>query len=307
MASEILKRSKHKIFSCGKCLQCRKRKSKQLAVRCVLHSSLYTENCFLTLTYDESKKDYHNEFDYKDIQRFKKRLRSYTFRRFKKRIEVFNVHEYGKNGKKHWHLVAFNLEIPDRTLHTTRNGVPLYTSIHLSGLWGHGFVAIGDVSEGSAMYTAQYMEKDFKNGHSGTKKRSHSKHSGIGRGYFLKHYKQILSLGYIPFGGTKLPIFRYFEKLAHKHWAHYYDDSFFYDHKERKRRYAPFKNGEANKEIADLYIQYQAVKQEKLQELEKNWEEVMEEHIRTGEKPKFVQSARNAEHDLKNKNNLEKF
>lgn len=41
-------------------------------MRCVLHASLYKENCFITLTYDESKDGYHNNKEYADIQKFKK-------------------------------------------------------------------------------------------------------------------------------------------------------------------------------------------------------------------------------------------
>lgn len=76
LASHIHKLSHQQVFNCGKCLFCRKKKSYELASRCVLHASLYTDNCFLTLTYDEKQKGYHNVLDYTDIQKFKKRLES---------------------------------------------------------------------------------------------------------------------------------------------------------------------------------------------------------------------------------------
>lgn len=72
LANPIFKRSHQQVFDCGKCIHCRKKRAIELASRCVLHSSLYPNNCFLTLTYDEKQKDYHNVFQYRDIQLFKK-------------------------------------------------------------------------------------------------------------------------------------------------------------------------------------------------------------------------------------------
>ena len=255
LASEIIRRSHILVFDCGKCVFCRKNSARELAMRCVLHASCYEKNCFLTLTYDESLDGYHNEFNYSDVQKFKKRLR----KKVSHRIEIFNVHEYGKNGKKHWHLVVFGYDFDDKIVHTYKNSIPLYTSQELNKIWPYGFSSIGDVSEASAMYQAQYMEKDIINGNSNNKKKSHSKHSGIGKKFFLQNYKQILELGFIPFEGKKVPLPRYFEKLAHKHWAHFYDQSFFFDNDYRKKRYSPFKLGEQNKEIADLFISYEKV------------------------------------------------
>lgn len=270
----------------------------------MLHSSLYLTNCFLTLTYDEKKQNYHNNFDYRDIQLFKKRLRKHCK---DKKIEIFNVHEYGKNGKKHWHLIIFNHDFKDKTLYTTKKGIPLYTSKKLEELWPYGFNTVGDVSEGSAMYQAQYIEKDFKNGYRLTNKQSHSKHAGIGKPYFLKHYKQLLRLGYVPIGGRKLPIPRYFEKLAHKHYCHYYDQSKFFDNNERKRTHRPFKQGEENKEIADLFLAYKERKQTLVEELEQEWRAVISQYLVDEDPPDFVLSAKNQLYDLKNKTGQENF
>lgn len=307
LASDLFKSVHNQVFNCGKCIFCRKKKSFELAVRCVLHASLYDQNCFLTLTYDEKKEGYHNDFNYKDIQDFKKRLRSHAKYHDNKKIEIFNVHEYGKNGKKHWHLVVFNYDFKDKELHTTNKNIPLYTSQTLSELWPFGFNTIGDVSEGSAMYQAQYTQKDIKNGNSNNSRKSHSKHSGIGKPYFLRHFEQILTLGFIPFGGRKLPLPRAFEKIAHKHYSHYYEPSNFFDQIDRKALYRPFKQGLENKKIADLFIQYKNNKILFIEELTKDWDNVIEQHLTTKNKPDFLISAENALYDMQNKNKSEKF
>lgn len=308
MASDTLKYLHHlkkdPVFNCGQCLFCRKKRAYELACKCVLHSSLYQQNCFITLTYDETKKNYHNNFDYREIQLFKKRLRKHVY---PKKIEIFNVHEYGKNGKKHWHLIVFNHDFSDKEIYTRTKAGPIYSSKKLEKLWPYGFNTIADVSEGTAMYQAQYCEKDFKHGHVGTSKKSHSKHSGIGKPYFLTHYRQILSLGYIPINGKKLPVPRSFQKIAHRHYCHYYEQSAFYKTSTREPLYRPFTKTQPLKELADLWPIFKAIKQEKIKELEKEWDDVISQYLTTGLDPDFMKSNANALYDLKNKTGIERF
>ena len=316
LANPTFKLMHQQVFNCGKCVFCRKKKAFELAVRCVLHASLYDQNCFLTLTYDEKKDGYHNKLQYSDIQKFKKKLRRHCEYHFNKKIQIFNVHEYGKNGKKHWHLVVFNYSPhqepdkgnqPDCKFHTRSNGHSLYVSKTLSKLWTHGFNTVGDISEASAMYTAQYTQKDIKNSNTHNSKKAKSQHSGIGRDYFLKHYEQILSLGYVPFGGKKVPLPRYFVKIAHKHYSHFFEQENFFDLPHRKKLYTPFKQGEENKRIADLFIKFRDQKNELIQELTSQWEEHISQYIFTKQKPDFLQAAENYLHDLKNKKKEKEF
>lgn len=308
LASAIIKATHHLVFNCGKCIFCRKKKSLELATRCVLHASLYETNCFLTLTYDEKKETYHNNLDYSDIQKFKKRLRQHVSRNYYgKKIEIFNVHEYGKNGKKHWHLVVFNHDFKDKetTPHTGKN--PLYKSKKLQELWPHGFSSIGTVTEASAMYQSQYMDKDTKNGNLNNEKKSHSKHAGIAKPYFMRHYSQLLRLGYIPFQSKKIPLPRYFQKLAHKHYSHFYAPENFFDTTSRKKLHRPFKIGQENLDIANHYKEYEKIKKEKIEELEKNWQETITKYLYNYEKTDFQISAENYLYDQQQKQKKEKF
>jgi len=262
---------------------------------------------FLTLTYDEKKQGYINEKKINHIQKFVKRLRQHAWRTERKRIEVFYVHEYGKKGKKHWHALVFNLDFSDKTVHTTSEGLPLYTSQELTRLWGHGFSTIGDVSFGSAMYQSQYMEKDFSNGHVGTSKKSQSRHSGLAKEYFYRHYRQLLGLGYIPFNGNKVPLPRYFQKIADRHYCHFYEKSAFFDTPQRKAKYRPFKKEEPNKQIAEMWVLYKLNKEEKIQELEKQWDNLISHYLTTKEAPDFIKSEQNKIHDRQTKNMNERF
>lgn len=225
----------------------------------------------------------------------------------KKKIEIFNVHEYGSNGKKHWHLICFNHDFLDKKIYTIKNGIPLYQSEKLEGLWTHGFCTIGDVTEASAMYQAQYTQKDFKHGNSHNSKKSKSNHSGIGKTFFESHYRQILRLGFIPFRGSKKALPRYFEKLAHKHWAYYNDPSFFHDLPHRKALYRPFKKTSPNPEISHLFDEYMRTKRRKLLTKELKWQQLINKYRDEKKDPEFMQSLKNAIHDLETKTQQEIF
>lgn len=309
LASPIFIKLLHQqVFNCGKCLFCRKKRSYELACKCVLHASLYKQNSFLTLTYDEKKENYHNKLEYSDIQKFKKRLRQYAKRKYGKRIEIFNVHEYGKNGKKHWHLIVFNFDFPDKTVHTYKNSIPLYTSKILERLWGFGFNTIGDVTEASAMYQSQYMEKDIKNNNLLSSRKSKSNHSGIGRSYFLSNFRQILQLGYVPINGKRLPLPRSFEKIADRHFCHFYNSQAFYDTAQRKAIHRKFKKEKPNLELANLYMDYKEIREIKIKELESQWDEYISNLTLTDNyQPDFIKSEKNKLHDMRNNNNQEIF
>ena len=109
--------------------------------------------------------------DYKHIQDFKKRFRRFIDYKYKKKISIFNVHEYGKKGKKHWHLLVFGHDFKDKKRFKKKNGNWLYTSKRLEALWPFGHSSIGSVTEASAMYQAQYLEKDVKNGNEKSEKK----------------------------------------------------------------------------------------------------------------------------------------
>lgn len=306
-ASPQLKAVAQTIYDCGTCPSCRKKRSRELAIRCVLHASLYLDNSFLTLTYDEKMEGYKNVLQYKHIQDFKRRLRRQEQYHYNKKIQIFNVHEYGKNGKKHWHLVCFNYNPRDREIHSYSNGKPLFTSKNLQDLWPFGFSTCGDVNEASAMYQAQYTQKDLKNGNITNGKKSKSNHSGIGKEFFLLHYKQILSLGYIPFNGKKIPVPRYFQKLAHKHWCHFNDFSYFIDLPHRKKLYTLFKHGEENKEISDLYSTYRKTKDIYIEGLAQEWDLFISGSLFSPEKLDSKKSEENFTYDLYRKTNKEIF
>lgn len=141
---------------CGRCHGCRLEKSRQWAMRCLHEASLHSNNCFITLTYDDDHLPTDLSVNVHHFQKFMKRLR----KRFGDGIRFFHCGEYGENlGRPHYHACLFNFDLPDRVLWSTREGLNLYTSATLQELWPYGFSTVGDVTFESAAYVARYVMK----------------------------------------------------------------------------------------------------------------------------------------------------
>lgn len=156
------------LLPCGQCIGCRLEHSRQWALRCVHESTLYDENCFLTLTYNDENLPEGGNLVHDDFQKFMKRLR----KKFGPGIRYYMCGEYGASdedqigyqnvGRPHYHMCLFNCDFPDKEIYKTENGFRLYTSTTLNDLWGKGYCIIGDVTFESAAYVARYIMKKLK-------------------------------------------------------------------------------------------------------------------------------------------------
>lgn len=141
---------------CGQCIGCRLEKSRQWAMRCVHEASLYEDNCFITLTYDDEHLPLDGSLSVREFQLFMKRLR----KKYGEGIRFFHCGEYGsKFGRPHYHAIIFNFDFSDRKLFKVNHGFRLYSSDMLSELWPFGHCLIGDVTFQSAAYVARYVTK----------------------------------------------------------------------------------------------------------------------------------------------------
>jgi len=141
---------------CGQCIGCRLDRSRQWALRCVHEASLYENNCFLTLTFDDENLPSPPSLDVRIFQLFMKRLR----KKYGSKIRFFHCGEYGETfGRPHYHAIIFNHDFADKVPFKISAGQPLFTSPSLSDLWPMGFASIGSVSFESAAYVARYCLK----------------------------------------------------------------------------------------------------------------------------------------------------
>ena len=204
--------AKGKLRACEiHCVNCRLRKGRSEADCHMLESLLHAQSYFLTFTYANQG---NNELCYRDIQLFKKAIKIASTRAGRTNPKFMNVHEFGgKNKRRHWHLMAYGLDLFDLEKDKFGN----FSSKFLSKYWPHGHITIGSVEDGSAMYCSMYMQKDLVDHKLDPKFKSKVNHKGIGTSWFLANYEQVLSLGYIPRGDRKMAIPRKFWRAAQRH------------------------------------------------------------------------------------------
>lgn len=143
---------------CGQCVGCRLERSRQWAVRCMHEASLYSDNCFVSLTYDDQHLPVGRSLFYPDFQLFMRRLRA----RFSDCVVRFYMcGEYGDElYRPHFHACLFNVDFPDKVyFKKSESGSKLYRSAVLESLWTKGFSSVGALTFESAAYVARYVMK----------------------------------------------------------------------------------------------------------------------------------------------------
>lgn len=166
---------------CGKCIGCRMDYSRMWMARITKEASLYANNCFLTLTYNEENlpiKDVINKetgelitghpLVKEHLQKFIKRLRrNYEYHKKHTGIRFYACGEYGgRSMRPHYHLALFNIDTTTwgdiKQIGNNKQGDALFTSERIEKIWGKGFITIGDLTPQSAAYIARYMLKKQK-------------------------------------------------------------------------------------------------------------------------------------------------
>lgn len=160
---------------CGQCLPCRINRQRIWTHRILLEASLYDDNAFVTLTYDERHLPEDGGLNPKHLRNFLDFLRKgYKAKQLEcgvndpRRMRFFAVGEYGDTtGRPHYHLVLFNFP-------PCRYGLSRYSrSIRnccvwcdlVRDTWGKGTVFLGAVEPHSAAYVCGYVCKKLTKGH----------------------------------------------------------------------------------------------------------------------------------------------
>lgn len=142
---------------CGRCIGCRLEYGRVWALRCWHESLLYSNNAFITLTFDDDHLAKDGSLHKEDFVNFMKRLR-HKF----PNVRFFHCGEYGdKNGRPHHHAILFNCAFDDmHPIGISQHGDIYYRSDTLSALWNNqGFCTIGEVTFKSCRYVALYVVK----------------------------------------------------------------------------------------------------------------------------------------------------
>jgi hypothetical protein len=216
-------------ISCKQCTGCRQEYARQWAMRNIHEASLWLNNIFITLTYDNDHIPEHNTLVKKDFQDFMKRLRKNKHSTKQNPIRFFHCGEYGeKFGRPHYHAILFNCNFNDRQKIPGQKN--LSTSETLKKLWGKGHVSIGDVTFQSASYVAGYVQKKIN----GKQKEDHyrrvdpttgetwvlqqeyatmSRRPGIAGHWFTKYKKDIYPIDELHINGVPMRPPKYYDNL----------------------------------------------------------------------------------------------
>jgi hypothetical protein len=223
---------------CGQCIGCRLERSKQWAIRCVHEASMYPDNSFITLTYNNENLPENENLQIEDFQKFMKRLRKklgkvryymcgeYGYQRDENGEEITRT--YIVNGKEkkipipgrpHFHACLFGLDFSDKELWTVRNGINLYRSPTLEKIWDKGFSSIGNVTFESAAYVARYIAKKI----TGEQENLTCLENG------LKHYERQTDCGEIISINKEFTTMSRRPGIGNDWFKHYKDDVFQHD------------------------------------------------------------------------------
>lgn len=214
--------------ACGQCLGCRMRLSSEWTARCCHEAQMHEQNCFVTLTYDDSNLPPTGSLVHRDFQLFLKRLR----KRFGP-VRYYMCGEYGDTYRRpHYHACLFGWEPSDRVLFTVRDDVRVYTSEQLSSCWILGHSTVGDFVPETAAYVSRYVLKkitgraasahyatdvvDVTSGELASLQPEYNRSSlrpGIGAHWVARYGDHALYVDSVRAGGHRYPLPRYYEKV----------------------------------------------------------------------------------------------
>ena len=141
---------------CGQCIGCRLEKSRQWAMRIMHEASLYEENAFITLTYDDEHLPRGGSLDKTAFPKFIRSLR----KRLDTKVRYYHAGEYGDSfGRPHYHAILFGFDFADKYPWSIRDGYPVWRSDTLEDIWDVGRSEIGAVTFESAAYVSRYCTK----------------------------------------------------------------------------------------------------------------------------------------------------
>lgn len=241
-------------LACGMCIGCRMRRASDWSLRVMHEASLYSDNCFLTLTYGRGNLPPGASLEHRDFQLFMKRVRKATGAP----VRFYMCGEYGPvGGRPHYHACLFNRDFRDRkAAGKSGSGMMFYESAELTRLWGLGIATVQDLTPETASYCARYIMKKVlgpdakraydvvdEDGVITTRRAEYAAMSlkpGIGARWFEKFgNSDVFPQDFVVQEGVERPVPKYYDKLFAKVGAGARQDMVQISREERARLAAP--------------------------------------------------------------------
>lgn len=232
------------LLPCGQCIGCRLDYSRQWAIRIQKETTLWPQNWFVTLTYDDEHVPWKSTVNKETgevitgqtlipehMKKFIKDLRRHWKYHYNHdNIRFFGCGEYGeKSERPHLHICVFNLPLTKEQLELKFHNIqgdPIFICEEIEKIWGKGIVSLGAVTWESAAYVARYMVKKQKGENAEAYYNSKaqepeftrmSRKPGIARDWYEEHKEEIYKNDelFIPKkgGAIKLKPAKYFDRL----------------------------------------------------------------------------------------------
>lgn len=217
---------------CGRCYACRSDRVTDWKTRLTHEAQMHEASSFITLTYADEHLPADFSVDVVMAQKFIRALR----KTLTGKIRFFVVGEYGTNTfRPHYHALIFGYDFRgDRKLYSHTKAGPLYTSEHLTNVWGRGHCTVGQVTPASAAYCAAYIID--KRGGAEAANRYVQQHPvtseivtckpefanmstspGIGMTWLEKYKSSVFPSDFLVVDGKQVPVPRYYlQKLSEK-------------------------------------------------------------------------------------------
>lgn len=185
---------------CGKCCECKERRSAMWAFRLLQQEKASLESHFVTLTYADENLPPGGTLVKADLQNFFKRLR----KKCQLKVKYYACGEYGSDTKRpHYHAVIFNAS--DRAIISawSLDDAPI------------GHVHFGDVGSASIRYVTNYITKSVGSHPVGTLPEFSVMSKGLGLAYLTRDvvawHNANLANYVVLDGGVKQVLPRYFK------------------------------------------------------------------------------------------------
>lgn len=222
--------------SCGQCIRCRLRRAGEWAARCMHEASLYDDNIFVTLTYDDAHLPPDGSLNHEHFQLFIKKLRKHSVAKRGRSFKFLMSGEYGAiTDRPHYHAILFDFDFMDkRYFRTTPKGHKIFKSETLDKIWGNGLTEYGSVTHDSAAYVAKYCVKKLT-GEQGDARYNYSdldgnlvcrrpeygmRSNGLGKSW-IKRFKSDVLVGDTVFAkdGRQIKPPRYYDKVLKEEFS----------------------------------------------------------------------------------------
>lgn len=211
---------------CGQCIECLLGKSRQAATQIMLQKKYgyqggeYPDGTvwFITATYNDENLPTHKTINTETGELFegislnkehhKKFIKKLRKLYPKMKISYVMAGEYGSSTlRPHYHYIIFGLPLDQtdfKKIKMSATNEPVWQSEKLNKIWRKGMVAIGRVTWESAAYVARYTLKKANKKDAnwyaaqGMLPEFIIWSNGMGKDYFIKHYKEIYSSDTVP-------------------------------------------------------------------------------------------------------------